>query len=1228
MYATPSGWGLLGNFSSTTGNLVYVDPAQGCTYPTNAAAISGNLAMVDRGTCGFAAKADSIQLAGATGIIVCNNSTTFPDTTIVMGGTPTTTISIPAVMVSYNNCLLIKAAIAAGNTVNVTIDPLTPASSTCADAQQIYFSGTYHVDTIVAGDHSHTDNAAVTGAAWFTFVAPANGSINISSCGYGVDTRLHVHDGDCTALNLVASNDDYCDLGDGNLYASNLIEVPVTAGTTYYIEWDNRWKSNGFDFDFEFNIQEQYDLRLIDNSGLIFTKLPRTQYPLSGLPYSVDAANIGFGDLTNVTVNVNLYDGGGNTVSTSNGSIAALAAGDTTAVNGTLAVSALPTIGNYSMEMAGNADEALANVTDDVVFNSFEVTQDFYSTDNDNQAGSLGFGQAGVISQGKLFYMFNDDVMQGVQIQHSGLQGDTMSVNVWAFDVNGPSSIVATTGDFQLAASGPALRNYVFSTPLNVTANTYYLVELTNHERTVNTGLGYTSNFRQFENWVNVPGFTTGWAPTETVLTSFAGSYMIRPLMGTGQVYNVTLTVDAQDIVVDAAGMKVAGTFNNWGDSDMTDNGNGTWSYTIAGVPANSQVLYKFKNGSGGWESGLPDCGLSDGFGGYNRYVDVTFGDVNVEKVCFNSCTTCPLEACADANAIFCDNFDGYISGSTTTGQADWWSTWDGTGGPGVVTSEQSNSPNNSMLIDGAIAPAQDVILLTNNVSSGNYDLYWNMYIPSGNSAYYNVQHDVTANAHVFGGEYYFNAGVGQVRFATTDIPVEFTFPHDQWFKVSHKIDIDNDINSIYINDTFVGSYQFSKTGTAGTNNSVLAGIDFYAIDATYKYYVDDITFAQLPAAVAGDECTAAIDIQSLLGGTLNTPVVSDIFNNSNNTTSSNDPTDGWSCFGEPDGSGTAPELNQTIWFSFVGDGQEYTISSTTENTTDPLEDTDTQFALYSGACGTLTPIACNEDAATAATGNYFSELTFPTEQGVTYFLMVDGFSFNGTVSAGEFRLKVTKNTEPIVFKNVIFRVNMNPVLNNNQTISTDGVFVAGNFGDTYPVWNPSGIQMTNIAGTNTYRTTLSLPVGGPYPFKFVNGGQWSGAESVPAECGVNDGSGNINRSYTVIDGTNPDFTTCFGECDFSCPIVSTQDPNLDAGISVYPNPASDYVLVEYLLDQSSDLNIKMINAIGQVVNAKKLGFVQNGTSRLDTSNLPSGVYMIQISNGDKQLTRRISIEK
>ncbi|TGE07624.1 T9SS-dependent M36 family metallopeptidase [Hymenobacter fodinae] len=95
--------------------------AEGCSAYTNAAAVAGNIAVVYRGTCGFADKAQTAQLAGAIAVVVINNA---PGAPIAMGGTPTVAtpaITIPAVMISQADGAKIRALLDASQEVTVAL---------------------------------------------------------------------------------------------------------------------------------------------------------------------------------------------------------------------------------------------------------------------------------------------------------------------------------------------------------------------------------------------------------------------------------------------------------------------------------------------------------------------------------------------------------------------------------------------------------------------------------------------------------------------------------------------------------------------------------------------------------------------------------------------------------------------------------------------------------------------------------------------------------------------------------------------------------------------------------------------------------------------------------------------------------------------------------------------------------------------------------------------------
>jgi hypothetical protein len=117
-----------------TGNVVLaVDgtapTSDACEPITNTAEMAGKIAIVDRGTCTFAAKVKNCQNAGAVAVIVADNAAGSPPAGL--GGTDAT-ITIPSVRVTQADGATLKAAIAGGLNVTLTNDNALLAG---ADAQ-------------------------------------------------------------------------------------------------------------------------------------------------------------------------------------------------------------------------------------------------------------------------------------------------------------------------------------------------------------------------------------------------------------------------------------------------------------------------------------------------------------------------------------------------------------------------------------------------------------------------------------------------------------------------------------------------------------------------------------------------------------------------------------------------------------------------------------------------------------------------------------------------------------------------------------------------------------------------------------------------------------------------------------------------------------------------------------------------------------------------------------
>src|SRR5262249_21602360 len=74
----------------------------GCSPFTNAADIAGNIALIERGTCGFAVKARNASAAGATGIIIYNQLANVNAAPPQMADTPPNGSFVTAPTVSLN----------------------------------------------------------------------------------------------------------------------------------------------------------------------------------------------------------------------------------------------------------------------------------------------------------------------------------------------------------------------------------------------------------------------------------------------------------------------------------------------------------------------------------------------------------------------------------------------------------------------------------------------------------------------------------------------------------------------------------------------------------------------------------------------------------------------------------------------------------------------------------------------------------------------------------------------------------------------------------------------------------------------------------------------------------------------------------------------------------------------------------------------------------------------
>jgi hypothetical protein len=469
---------------------------------------------------------------------------------------------------------------------------------------------------------------------------------------------------------------------------------------------------------------------------------------------------------------------------------------------------------------------------------------------------------------------------------------------------------------------------------------------------------------------------------------------------------NVTFQVNMTGQTVDPAGVFLAGSFNNWSDQPMVNQGGGVWSLTLQLDPGVS-YQYKFKNGPNGWENVQAACGVPDGFGGYNR--SITVGNTaTLPAVCFGSCSPCVVPCNQNPNAIICDDFETYTLGLVSP-QATWWLPWgvpDNSFISSDVTDEEASNGTKSMKVKYEVqgaAQGDDQLLLLGNKTTGRYSLSWKYYIPSDHAAYYNIQNSETPGQQWNLDIYFDSTGTARllVDAASQVVNTTFEFPFDEWFTVEHIIDLDNNIAKVYVDSNFIWGWGY--TGNLG-------GIDFYAATAWDLNYVDEVAYVQLTPVVFNDDiCATAVDLTPYFGGGPGVDVTTGLFDNTDATPSGTDPEP--SCFLDAV-SATNPGgtiLNATQWFTFTGDGNTYHIETVDCNATNYIENGDTQMAIYEGDdCGNLTEVACNEDLSGAV--DFRAGLDIETEQSTNYFILIDGWGENDSIFAiGEYCIQISQ---------------------------------------------------------------------------------------------------------------------------------------------------------------------------------------------------------------------------
>lgn len=134
------------------------------------------------------------------------------------------------------------------------------------------------------------------------------------------------------------------------------------------------------------------------------------------------------------------------------------------------------------------------------------------------------------------------------------------------------------------------------------------------------------------------------------------------------------------------------------------------------------------------------------------------------------------------------------------------------------------------------------------------------------------------------------------------------------------------------------------------------------------------------------------------------------------------------------------------------------------------------------------------------------------------------------------------------------------------------------------------------------------------------------------------------------ISGPAPDFgtvaTTYYGELDSLkswistrlqwldknipglCQISAINETGLPNTISIFPNPANDYMVVEYSIPSARNISYQILDFLGKEVSSGNQGIRNGGrhTFTLETSGLLKGIYLLKFVLGSDIITKKVMI--
>ena len=257
-----------------------------------------------------------------------------------------------------------------------------------------------------------------------------------------------------------------------------------------------------------------------------YSKIPLNQNPV--FPLSATINNLGAQAVSNVTLNVNVYDGSNTLVFTSSSLPMNSLASGANAVFTTTVPFTPSAVDQYAVQYSVSITENDQVPSNNMKSDTIVITDSVYARDMGIQVGTLGIGAGNGGNLGNQFVITDTVQLSSVSVHvNSTYSSWKMAVDIFSFANGSPSSLLYSgpvdtiTGPLNGWLQFPVLNNLILY------PDTYLVAA-----REIDSTLSIGQTVNKFTNgtiWVNWPTSPLGgWANVEDFGSNFAKTFMIR----------------------------------------------------------------------------------------------------------------------------------------------------------------------------------------------------------------------------------------------------------------------------------------------------------------------------------------------------------------------------------------------------------------------------------------------------------------------------------------------------------------------------------------------------------------------------------------------------------------------------------------------------------------------------------------------------------------------------